>query len=96
MMDQETAVATIAAITSIEAIELKNGKFQIDAVFANGERETLKAQSNSMPSMVQAFSYGVNGNYKGDGIGKYFTFSKSVAHYFKKYHIKAFIVGATK
>ena len=95
MMDQETAVATIAAITSIEVIELKNGKFQIDAVFANGERETLKAQSNSMPSMVQAFSDGVNGNYKGEGVGKYFTFARTVNSYFKKYHIKAFIVGAT-
>jgi len=92
-MNEETAIATIATITSVEAVELKNGKFQIDAVFANGDRETLKAKSNKKPAMVQAFTFEINGNYRGEGIGHYFAFSKTVPSYYKDAHIKAFIIS---
>jgi len=92
-MNRETAIAAIATITSVEAVELKNGKFQIDAIFANGDREILKAKSNKKPAMIQAFTFGINGNYKGEGIGHYFAFSKTVPSHYKDEHIKAFIVN---
>ena len=90
-----TRIAVIGTIEVIEAIKLKNGKFQIDAVFSNGERETIRKQSNKKPSVVQAYTFPANGNHRGEveDIGRNFTFSKSVPSYYKDAHIKSFIVA---
>jgi len=91
-MNKERAIAKIATITSVEAVELKNGKFQVDAVFANGHREILKAKSNKKPAMAHAVSFVINKDYMGAGIGHYFTFLKNVPSYCKDAHTKSFII----
>lgn len=93
-MELEAKIAKILTITSVEAVELKNGKFRIDAIFANGEREILKEKSNKKPLMVQALRASrANGNYRGDGIGACFIFSKSVPSYCKELFVKGFVVA---
>lgn len=93
-MEQQAIIAKIETIASIEAVTLKNGhQYRIDAVFADGSRETLKAKSNKKPEMVQAFSFRANGNFRGEGIGAYFTFAKNVSSDCRDAHIKGFIVS---
>ena len=66
-------------ICEIVAVEIKRG-YRIEAVFHSGGREVIKGQSTRKPSMVQLHDCPVNGNFRGDGIGQYFTFSKSVIY----------------
>ena len=77
-------------ILAIEAIEIKGG-FRIEAVMKSGEREVIKGKSTRKPSMVQLHSWSVNGNYRGDGIGQYFTFAKSIIY--QRDWLKSFVVA---
>lgn len=78
-------------ICEIVAVEIKGG-FRIDAVMQSGEREVIKGKSTRKPSMVQLHSWSVNGNYRGDGLGQYFTFSKSIDSFNKSCWLKSFVV----
>jgi len=77
-------------ILAVEAIEIKGG-FRIEAVMQSGEREVIKGKSTRKPSMVQLHSWPVNGNYRGDGLGQYFTFAKSIIY--QRDWIKSFVVA---
>ena len=78
-------------ILTIEAVEITGG-FRIDAVMQSGEREVIKGKSTRKPSMVQLHSWRVNGNYRGDGLGQYFTFAKSIDSFNKSCWLKSFVV----
>tara|TARA_B100000780_G_scaffold131883_1_gene92480 strand:+ start:6807 stop:7064 length:258 start_codon:yes stop_codon:yes gene_type:complete len=77
-------------ILAIEAIKITGG-FRIEAVMQSGEREVIKGKSTRKPSMVQLHSWSVNGNYRGDGLGQYFTFTPSIIY--PRYWIKSFVVA---
>ena len=79
-------------ILAIQAIEI-NGGFRIEAVMQSGEREVIKNKSTRKPSMVQLHSWGVNGNFRGDGLGQYFTFAKSIDSWNKSCWLKSFVVA---
>lgn len=80
------------SILSIEAVEIKGG-FRIDAVMTSGEREVIKGKSTRKPSMVQLFSCHANGNFRGDGLGANFTFSKSIEPFYRNCWLKSFVVS---
>jgi len=79
-------------INRIQAIETPKG-FRIEAVLESGEVEVIKQNSTRKPTMVQLYSIGVNGNFRGDGLGNNFTFSKSIDSYYKGCHLKSFLVS---
>jgi hypothetical protein len=85
-------VASFPTIKSVESIEI-NGGFRIEVILKSGEREVIKAKSTRKPSVVQLYSFGINGNYRGDGLGYFFTFSKTVDAYYRDAHIKTFEVA---
>ena len=79
-------------ISAIEAIEI-NGGFRIVAVMQSGAREVIKGKSTRKPTMVQLHSGRVNGNFRGDGLGQYFTFAKSIDSFNKSCWLKSFVVA---
>jgi hypothetical protein len=83
----------IKSIVDVQAVELKNGKFRLDAVFADGTRESIKQQSTQKPYAVQLYSFALNGNFKGEGVGKFFAFTKGVDSHYREFHIQSFIVA---
>ena len=79
-------------INRIQAIETVKG-FRIEAVLETGAIEVIRKNSKKRPDMVQLYNINMNGNFWGDGIGKYFSFAKSVNSNWKHCHIKSFLVS---
>lgn len=93
-MENQAAIEKIQSIVAIEAVELSNGKFRTEAVFADGTREVLKKAGNK-PVSVQAYNFKMNGNIRrsAKGVAAYFTFSKTIDSYFASRHLKTFAVA---
>jgi hypothetical protein len=85
-----TATEAAANIKQVEAVPVKGG-YRIDAVMHDGSRETIKKKSTRFPTAVQLFRGHVNGNYHGDGIAQFFTFTKSAPSH-QGGHVKGYLV----
>ena len=77
-------------ILAIEAVQITGG-FRIYAVMQSGEREVIKGKSVRKPSSAHLHSWSVRGNYRGDGLGQYFTFTPSIIY--PRHWLKSFVVA---
>ena len=79
-------------ITDVVAVPVGK-KTRIDIILSTGERISLNKGSVRKPVMVQLYNTTVNGNYWGDDIPAYFTFSKSIDSWEREHHLKGFAVN---
>lgn len=82
------------SIAAVEAVEIKGG-YRIEAVLADGSREVLKKKSTRKPTVVQAYAFRVNGNFRGEGLGAHIAFTKTVDSHplYRENHIRTIKVS---
>ena len=86
----ENIKSVVAGIQGIEAIELKSGKYRIEAILEDGSREIVKKAGN-LPQVVQAYSCCINGNARRGSLSQHFNFAKAICQYSGDSHVKSFI-----
>ena len=81
-------------IKSINAVDLNNGFFSIQADLGGEGVIVLLPKSKRQPTNVQLFLGRANGNCKDDSHGKFFTFTKSTKNaMYPSKHLKSFLVN---
>jgi hypothetical protein len=93
-MEKQTTIDIIATIVAIESTELKNFKYQIDAVFADGTREVLFAKSTKGPgALAHAFDGFVNGRGSHKALSGTFILAKKVPSHYEHCYVKTFVIA---
>tara|TARA_R110000822_G_scaffold1465_12_gene6671 strand:+ start:589 stop:870 length:282 start_codon:yes stop_codon:yes gene_type:complete len=93
-MNKQDNNAKIDTIVAIEATELKNFKYQIDAVFADGTREVLFAKSAKRPgTLAHAFSGFVNGRGLYEALSGRIILAKNVPSHYEHCYVKTFVIA---